>query len=137
VGRQRPLGRQVRRPTPVARRTLEAASVAGDEFAVAAAAAALDDDPEAIEDVCEGLASQGDLIADEGLAEWPDGSITGRYRFRHALYRRVLYDAVGEARRVRMHRKIGLREEAGFAGHAEEHAAHLAIHFSRGRDHPP
>src|SRR5262249_35018739 len=58
-----------------------------------------------------------------------------RYRFRHALYRRVLYDAVGEARRVRLHRRIGLREETGFAGHTTEHAANLAMHFTHGRDH--
>ncbi len=135
VGLQELLGRQMRRLTPAARRVLEAASVAGDEFAVGAVAAALGDEPDAIEDVCEGLASHGNLIADAGLAEWPDGSIAGRYRFRHALYRHALYDAISEARRIRLHRAIGLREEAGFAGRVADRAAHLAMHFAHGHDY--
>jgi predicted ATPase len=41
-----------------------------------------------------------------GLAEWPDGTVSGRYRFRHGLYQSVLYEQVGEARRVRLHNLI-------------------------------
>src|SRR4030095_8827956 len=129
------LGRRMQRLTRSARRVLDAASVVGDEFAVAAVAAALGDAPDTVEDICETLAAQGAIIAEAGLAEWPDGSLTGRYRFLHALYRRVLYDAISEARRIRTHRAIGLREEAGFGGRVAERAAQLAMHFARGRDH--
>jgi DNA-binding winged helix-turn-helix (wHTH) protein/tetratricopeptide (TPR) repeat protein len=129
------LGRRMQRLPPPARRVLDAASVAGDEFAVAGVAAALGDDPDAVEDVCETLAAQGVLIAETGIAEWPDGSLSGRYRFLHALYRRVLYDGISEARRIRLHRAIGLREEAGFGQRVGERAAELAMHFERGRDH--
>jgi predicted ATPase len=93
-------------------------------------------DPERVEDICEQLASQGSLIVDAGVAEWPDGSVSGRYRFRHALYRWVLYDGVAAARRVRLHRAVGRREEAGFGSRAADHAAELAMHFSRGHAHP-
>ncbi len=48
---------------------LEAASVAGDEFAVAAVAAAMHADPGRIEDVCERLAAQGALIEHNMLSE--------------------------------------------------------------------
>jgi tetratricopeptide (TPR) repeat protein len=120
---------------PAAREVLEAASVAGDEFAVAAVAAALEDEGDKTEDICEALASQRSLIADAGVAEWPDGSATGRYRFVHALYRRVLYECIGEARRIRLHRAIGLREEVGFGARAGERVAQLAMHFTRGHDH--
>jgi DNA-binding winged helix-turn-helix (wHTH) protein/predicted ATPase len=135
AGLQELLGRTMRKLTPVARRVLEAASVAGDEFGVAAVAAGLGADPNTIEDVCETLASQATLVDDDGVAEWPDGSISGRYRFRHALYRRVLYDGIGEARRVRLHRAIGVREEAGFRDRVAERASQLAMHFTRGHDH--
>jgi DNA-binding winged helix-turn-helix (wHTH) protein/tetratricopeptide (TPR) repeat protein len=119
---------------PATRRVLEVASVAGDEFAVASVAAALGEAPDAVEETCEMLAAEGALIAETGVAEWPDGSVSGQYRFLHALYRQVLYDGIGAARRVRLHRAIGLREEAALGPRADEHAAELAMHFTRGRD---
>lgn len=134
-GLQELIGRVVRGLTLPVRQVLEAASVAGDEFAVAAVAAALQADAGQIEDVCEQLASHGSLIVDAGVAEWPDGSVSGRYRFRHALYRRVLYEGIAAARRVRLHRAIGRREEAGFGARAGEHASELAMHFALGRAH--
>jgi DNA-binding winged helix-turn-helix (wHTH) protein/tetratricopeptide (TPR) repeat protein len=127
--------RRLQALAPTARRVLEVASVAGDEFVVAAVAAGLKDEADAVEEVCEMLASQGAVIADAGIAEWPDGSITGRYRFLHALYRHVLYEGIGETRRVRLHRTIGLREETAFGERTAERAAALAMHFTRGRDH--
>ena len=134
-GLQELIGRAMDDLAPSVRRVLEAASVAGDEFAVAAVAAALQADAGQIEDVCEQLASHGSLIVDAGLAEWPDGSVSGRYRFRHALYRRVLYEGIAAARRVRLHRAIGRREAAGFGARAGEHATELAMHFARGSAH--
>jgi DNA-binding winged helix-turn-helix (wHTH) protein/predicted ATPase len=134
-GLQELLGRRMDGLVPATRRVLEVASVAGDEFDVATVAAALGDDVDAVEDVCEQLSTQGSLIADLGIAEWPDGSLTGRYRFLHALYRRVLYEGIGEARRVRIHRAIGMREEAAFGARVAERASELAMHFARGRDH--
>lgn len=136
TGLQALLDRRLRRLPPTTRRVLEAASVAGEEFAVTAVAAALAAEPAAVEAVCEDLAAQGTLIADAGLAEWPDGSVSSRYRFQHALYRRALYEGIAEARRVRLHRAIGRREEVGFGAAADEHAAELAMHFNRGRAWP-
>jgi predicted ATPase/DNA-binding winged helix-turn-helix (wHTH) protein len=129
------LAQRLRRLEPEAHHTLEVASVAGDRFVVASVAAALETDAERVEDVCETLASNGQLVTEAGVAEWPDGTISGRYRFLHALYRQALYEGVGASRRVHLHRAIGLREEAGFGARAGEHAAQLAMHFTRGRDH--
>jgi DNA-binding winged helix-turn-helix (wHTH) protein/tetratricopeptide (TPR) repeat protein len=134
-GLQEIIRRRMHRLTPGERRTLEAASVAGDEFTVAAVSGALECDVQTVEEICETLASKGVLIADAGVAEWPDGSLSGRYRFLHSLYRCVLYDGIAPSRRVRLHRAIGLREEAGFAATASEHATELAMHFTRGHDY--
>jgi DNA-binding winged helix-turn-helix (wHTH) protein/tetratricopeptide (TPR) repeat protein len=134
-GLQELIAQRLRGFSPAARRVLEAASVTGDEFSVAAVAAALDTPAEPLEEVCEELASQGALIADTGISEWPDGSVSGRYRFLHALYRRVLYEGIVEARRVRLHRAVGLRLEAAHGRASASSAAELAMHFTRGHDH--
>lgn len=90
-----------------------------------------------VEDVqarCEVLAVQPQFFADIGLREWPDGTSSGRYRFRHALYRQVLYEGLGTVRRRHLHRRIGLCLEVGYGAQAGEIAAELAVHLERGGD---
>ena len=115
-----------------ARRVLEAASVAGEQFTVAAVAAGARSPLEDIEASCEGLAAQQHFLDDIGLREWPDGTSSGRYRFTHALYRQVLYEGLGTVRRRHLHRRIGLRLEEAYGAQAKEIAARLAVHFERG-----
>jgi predicted ATPase len=117
------------------RHILEAASVAGTEFTVAAVAAALKQDMDEVETICEEVAGQGHFLEERGIAEWPDGTMSGRYSFRHALYQNVLYERIAEARRMRLHRLIGERLEAGYGSRAHEIAAELAVHFERGHDY--
>jgi DNA-binding winged helix-turn-helix (wHTH) protein/predicted ATPase len=114
------------------RQVLEAASVAGEQFTVAAVAAGAQCSVEDVEALCEGLAMQGRFLDDIGLREWPDGTSSGRYQFTHALYRQVLYEGLGTVRRRHLHRRIGLRLEAGYGAQAREIAARLAVHFERG-----
>ena len=45
------------------------------------------------------------------MARW---HVTARYGFRHTLYQQVLYERVPVARRLRLHRQIGARLEAGY-----------------------
>jgi tetratricopeptide (TPR) repeat protein len=136
VGLQELIALRLEQFDPDERRTLEAASVAGDVYVVASVAAALEEPVETIEARCERLAAQGLMISEAGVAEWPDGTISGLYRFQHALYRHVLYQGIAEMRRVRLHRAVGLREEAAYGPHAKARAAQLAMHFSRGRERP-
>src|SRR5262249_36356625 len=67
------------------------------------------------------------------VEEWPDGTLTARYGFRHTLYQQVVYDRVPVMRRLRLHRQIGVRLEVGYGAQAGERAAELAMHFDRGR----
>ena len=124
--------RRIEELQPEARRVLEAASVAGEAFAVAMVAAGAQCPVEEVEAVCEGLAAQQHFLDDIGLTVWPDGTSGGSYRFRHALYPQVLYEQLGSARRIRLHRRIGVCLEAGYGTRAGEIAAQLAIHFERG-----
>jgi predicted ATPase len=96
------------------RQVLEAASVVGEEFAVAAVAAGAQLPVDDVDVVCEELAVQHRFIEDTGVASWPDGINGGRYRFQHALYTQVLYEQLGRARRMQLHRRIGTRLEAGY-----------------------
>ena len=121
------------------RELLEAASVVGVEFAAAAACAGLphageERGPERIETRLESLVSHAQLIDPCGTTEWPDGTLTARYRFGHALYREGLYEQLPEARRARLHRRVGERLQEAWGGDAREMAAVLADHFERGRD---
>jgi predicted ATPase len=128
------IAQQVERLSEEQRQVLEGASVAGAEFTVAAVAAALKQEMDEVETVCEEVAGQGHFLEERGIAEWPDGTISGRYAFRHALYQNVLSDRIAEARRIRLHRLIGERLEQGYRERAQEFAAELAVHFERSHD---
>ncbi|MFB1486634.1 MAG: AAA family ATPase [Thiocapsa sp. C3-sup] len=125
---------QIERLDTAEQQVLEAASVAGPVFTVAAVGAALDLSEAAVEAVCEGLARREQLIAVRGPVEWPDGTLTEAYTFRHALYQEVLYWRIGSSRRVRLHRAIGARLEAGYGTEGAALAVELAEHFERGHD---
>jgi DNA-binding winged helix-turn-helix (wHTH) protein/predicted ATPase len=124
--------RRIEELPAMARQVLEAASVMGQEFAVAAVATGLQSPLEDIEVVCEELVAQQCFIEDIGLALWPDGTRRGMYRFQHALYQQVLYEHLGTSRRARLHQRLGARLEAGYGAQAGEIASQLAVHFERG-----
>src|SRR5262245_30216154 len=124
--------RRIQELPPAVGRVLEAASVVGKAFTVAAVAAGSQAPLEDVEAVCEGLAAQQHLLDEVGLREWPDGTSGGRYRFQHALYQQVLYEQIGTVRRRQLHQRIGVRLEVGYGARAGEIAARLAVHFERG-----
>jgi predicted ATPase len=97
-------------------------------------AAGVDATVEAVEGRCAALARRGQFVQASGTADWPDGTVTARYGFRHTLYREMLYDRVPASQRVRWHRHIGARLEAGYRDQARQIAPELAAHFVRGRD---
>jgi DNA-binding winged helix-turn-helix (wHTH) protein/predicted ATPase len=121
------------------RRTLEAASVVGTEFAAAALSsgtspADLRQDLERLELELEALSERTRLIEDRGMTEWPGGIPSASYRFRHTLYREVLYEGIPKARRVRLHRMIGEQLRTTFGREDASLAAVLAVHFEKGQD---
>jgi tetratricopeptide (TPR) repeat protein len=81
----------------------------------------------------EALARQGQCLQACGYAEWPDGTVTTCYGFRHALYQEVLYQRIPAGRQTRWHARVGIRLAQGFGEHAVDMAAALAMHFARGR----
>lgn len=88
----------------------------------------------AIEELCGRLVRRGQFLEERGLTTWPDGTVSGSYGFRHALYQEVLYQRLSASRRVRVHKAIGERLENGYGERAQEIAAELAMHFERGQE---
>jgi DNA-binding winged helix-turn-helix (wHTH) protein/predicted ATPase len=126
--------KQVEALSGPAQQVLDAASVSGRAFTTAAVAAALQRPVEEVEALCDGLTQQSTFLTAQEFRTWPDGTVTAGYAFRHALYRSVLYERLGMARRGRWHRRVAERIEAGYGSRARELAGELALHFERGQD---
>ena len=71
---------------------LESGSVTGMQFSAATVAAGLEERVDTVEERCSSLVRRGQFLQSSGIEEWPDGTVVGRYRFRHTLYRQAVYD---------------------------------------------
>lgn len=125
--------KQVDRLTADEQAVLAIASVAGAEFS--AAIATVDGiGAQQGERLCESLARRGQFLRATGVADWPDGTVAGRYAFIHALYQNVLYARVPIGHRVGLHLRTAERLEQAHGARAREIAGELAMHFAEGRD---
>jgi len=114
------IGRRLLRLPDATRRALGIAAVVGMEFEVALVAAAAGRSLTAI-DAALDPAREARVVVDRPNA-------VGTSRFRHALLRHVLYDALGPARRSDLHRRVGEAIDAG-AADIEARLPELAMHF--------
>jgi predicted ATPase/DNA-binding CsgD family transcriptional regulator len=128
------IGHEIERLAPEQQQMLEAASVAGLEFSVAAVAAASDADAEAIEARCTDLVRHQRFLRPAGVGEWPDGTVAARFAFRHDLYLEAVSERLGASRRRALHLRIGEWREQAYGGRAKEIAATLAVHFEEAGD---
>lgn len=119
------------------RRLLEVAAAVGMQFSAESVRAGLRSDVEVadIEDRCQRLVRRSALLSDTGSVEWPDGTVSARYQFSHAMYQEVLYEHLrSPARRAAVHLGIARRLSRGFGPAVDQVATELAMHFERGRD---
>jgi DNA-binding winged helix-turn-helix (wHTH) protein/tetratricopeptide (TPR) repeat protein len=114
---------------------IEAASVAGTTFSSAQAAAALEQDPIAVEDCCQRLAHLVQFIQPTGTDLPPHGMPGQRYAFIHTFYQNLWYGRIGAARRTRYHQRIGEYGERSYGARVREVAAELAVHFEQSHDY--
>lgn len=114
---------------------LEAASVEGIEFLSVTIAASLHLESEQVEQSIDELVQLHHLITLDDVEILPDGSLTSRYRFIHALYQEGLYQRISQNRRIRLHRAIGLQLETMYSDQVDEMAAPLALHFEQGMEY--
>jgi predicted ATPase len=126
--------RNLERLAPEEQAVLEGASVAGAEFSSASVAAALECPQHEVEACCTRLSRREQFLNEQGLTTWPDGTVATSFRFHHALYQEVLYDRLSASYQVQLHRRIAMREEAGYGERAGEVATELANHYRRAND---
>src|SRR5215470_10900386 len=129
------IDKQIGRLEPGAQRVLEVAGVLGDQFTAGAIAAGLGDDPTVVEQNCDALSRQGQLVVPGPLAMLPDGTPLAQYAFTHNLYPQVLGARVPAARRVRLHQRIGDWLERAYGTQADAISTQLAWHFEEGHDY--
>jgi hypothetical protein len=115
---------------------LELASIAGVAFSSSVIGAVADIDSRSLEDLYEELSRRHQIVKWADTQSLPDGSMTERYEFVHALYRQVLYDRQLPGRRARLHQQIGERLAALYAQRMEEVVPELAYHFEQAADWP-
>ncbi len=127
---------QIARLSTEEQRALEGASVAGAVFSTRVSAVATDLNEDDFEDLCEKLVRRHQLVRAISAPPFPDGTVCQRYAFVHALYREVFYGRLAPGRRARLHRRIGERVEAFYAGQSSSVASELAYHFEAGADWP-
>jgi DNA-binding winged helix-turn-helix (wHTH) protein/DNA-binding CsgD family transcriptional regulator/predicted ATPase len=116
------------------RTLLEAASVVGDRFSVAAVAAITTVAVDHVEARCAAWTRTHHLLVPDGMAAWPDSTLAARYRFRHELVHEATYARISPERRAQLHHRLGCRLERAYGRRAQAIAAELGSHFERGRD---
>jgi tetratricopeptide (TPR) repeat protein len=116
------------------RNLLAAASVQGHSFDSAIVAKAMKTDTADVEDRLEHLDRVHGFVRRAGEREFPNGEISGRYRFVHVLYQNSLYASLSVSRRVALSKAVGealLSVHGGIPGAA---AAELGFLFETARE---
>ncbi len=131
---QHMIEKHIERLTADEQRILEGASVVGMDCSAVAISAGLAEDVVYIEEVCDRVARRQHFLLPAYLAELPDGTVTPRYHFMHALYLNVLYRRIAPTRRSQIHGRIGVSGESIYGDRVNEIAAELAVHFEQSRD---
>jgi len=125
---------QIDRLSAKQRHALEVAGVAGVAFSARVCAAAADIKPEDFEDLCEEISRRHHMVRSFGSEHLPDGTVSARYEFVHALYSEVLYRRLASGRRAKLHQRIGEQLETLFSDRLTEAAPELARHFEHASD---
>src|SRR5215468_4198321 len=125
---------QMARLGPEEQRVLEVASVTGAVFTASVSAAAADMEANDCDAVCATLARRQQLVRAADAQQLPDGSVSQRYVFVHALYREVCYWRQAPGHRAMRHRRLGAHLEGLFAPQLQDVAAELAHHFEAGAE---
>jgi hypothetical protein len=115
------IARRLAQVSEDSREILGVASVLGREFAVDTLVRVTDRSADAL------VALLDEAIGEGVLAEAPGGAY--RMRFSHVLIRDALYDELGAARRMQLHRRIGDTLEELHRGDPDPNLAELAHHF--------
>jgi len=125
------IGERIGRLAPILRELLKVASLEGDDFIgeVVARVQRLDE-RETVQNLSGDLNKRHQLVVSLGSQRLgPGGQRLSRYRFRHILFQRYLYNSLDEAERGYLHEAVGNELEQLFSGQLGDIAVELARHF--------
>ncbi len=126
------IGERIGRLPDRCRAMLLAASVEGEEFTAEAVAHAMNaDEPAVIQCLSNDLGERQRLVSAVSIRRLGVRKIS-RYRFRHNLFQRYLYDHMDPVRRAHLHEAIGMALESLLGEtlqERQEQASRLAWHF--------
>jgi tRNA A-37 threonylcarbamoyl transferase component Bud32/tetratricopeptide (TPR) repeat protein len=123
------------------RRLLLAASVQGYQFDAAVVAHAVGMDPADVEERLDRLDRIHAFVHAGGEHEFPDHTMTVRYRFVHVLYQNLLFATLTHARRVALARAVAEKLETAYGAHVTSIAVEMAVlctvarNFSKAADY--
>ena len=116
------------------RRLLVAASVQGYEFDSAVVARVLERDAAEVEDRLDELDRVHALVRTVREQEFPDRTLTLRYRFVHVLYQNALYASLGPTRRASLSAAVAQALQGYYGEKSGDVAAELALLLEAARD---
>jgi predicted ATPase/predicted negative regulator of RcsB-dependent stress response len=131
------IAERLARPSVECRALLDAASVQGETFSAETLAVVLEEsETDIVERLSGELCRQHRLVFAQGLQRLGD-TTRSRYRFRHALYQRQLYQNLDAVLRARLHQATGEALERRYTQQtrdltlADASAPRLAFHFEK------
>ena len=116
-------------------RLLVAASVQGFQFDSAVVSRVLETNEEEVEERLQALESDHRILQLVEEGEFPDSTLTLRYRFVHVLYQNELYSSLTGTKRVRLSRKAAETLEGFYGDKSGKVAAELASLYETARDY--
>jgi tetratricopeptide (TPR) repeat protein len=130
------IARKIERLSDDDRKLVVAASVQGHEFDSAVVSEALGVDPGDVEERLEALDRVHVFVRAIGEYEFPDRTLTLRYRFVHVLYQNVLYASLQPTRRASLSAKVAAALAWHHGTSAPAVAATLGVLYEAARDFP-
>lgn len=126
--------RKIAQLDPDDHKLLTVASVQGYEFDSAVVAQVLKLDADEIEERLEKLERVFAFVKLTSEAEFPNGTLTLKYRFVHVLYQNALYASLRATRKARFSRDVALVVEACYGAHSASVANELALLWEAARE---
>ena len=127
--------RKISQLEPDDHKLLTAASVQGYEFDSAVVAQMLNLDADEIEERLETLERVFAFVKLVNEAEFPNGTLTLKYRFVHVLYQNALYAGLRVTRKATLSRDVALALEACYGARSASVANELALLWEAARDY--
>ena len=115
-------------------RLMIAASIQGFEFDSAVVATVLEMDEEEVEEQLQKLEKDHHFVQFMEEDEFPDYTLTLRYRFIHALYQNELYNSLMHTKRARLSRAAAEALEGFYGEKSNKVSSELAILFEAARN---